>query len=377
MKPIRIGVVGAGSIGLRGALQHLSVGDYADRVVAGAICDVTPGRAQAAAEKFGVPQAFDSYEQMLQDGDVDAVTICTPIGLHFDQGMQAIEAGKHVHFNKTMTVTLAEADALIARAQQKNVRLVASPGEVLRPHNTHIRRLIEDGALGQLIWAATGAGFGTYHEGEGVRQGDDVLQNIDPSWYWSSRGGGPLYDMTVYGLHALTSVLGAARRVTALSGIAVKERTFKGKTSQTGCDDNTLMLLQFDEALFAFVYGTAAGSLTPFGAPVFFGTKGSINGDKLNGQPLEIPGYEQVEGGRTNSLLPHVTGQHAVIGEEAHVWEDIMQLVDWVREGIPSPVTAEHARHVIDIIESAYRAAQTGQVQELQSTFTPAAIEKP
>jgi predicted dehydrogenase len=46
-----------------------------------------------------------------------------------------------------------------------------------------------------------------------------------------------------------------------------------------------------------------------------------------------------------------------------------MQLVDWVRDGTPSAVTAEHARHVIDIIESAYRASQTGQTQELTTTF--------
>jgi predicted dehydrogenase len=55
--------------------------------------------------------------------------------------------------------------------------------------------------------------------------------------------------------------------------------------------------------------------------------------------------------------------------QEMHVYEDVMQLVDWVREGKASPVTAEHARHVIDIIESAFRAAETGQVQELRTTF--------
>ena len=46
-----------------------------------------------------------------------------------------------------------------------------------------------------------------------------------------------------------------------------------------------------------------------------------------------------------------------------------MQLVDWVREGTPTIVTAEHARHVVDIIESAYRAAETGQTQTLRTTF--------
>jgi predicted dehydrogenase len=55
--------------------------------------------------------------------------------------------------------------------------------------------------------------------------------------------------------------------------------------------------------------------------------------------------------------------------DEAHVYEDVMQLVDWVREGKPSPVTAEHARHVIEIIEAALRAADTGQTQVLTTTF--------
>ncbi len=46
-----------------------------------------------------------------------------------------------------------------------------------------------------------------------------------------------------------------------------------------------------------------------------------------------------------------------------------MQLVDWIREDKPTIVTPEHARHVIDIIESAYRAAETGQTQTLHTTF--------
>jgi predicted dehydrogenase len=46
-----------------------------------------------------------------------------------------------------------------------------------------------------------------------------------------------------------------------------------------------------------------------------------------------------------------------------------MNLVTWIRDGRPSPVTAEHARHVIEIIEAAYRAAGTGQAQDLTTTF--------
>ena len=55
--------------------------------------------------------------------------------------------------------------------------------------------------------------------------------------------------------------------------------------------------------------------------------------------------------------------------EESHVFEDIMQLVDWIREERSTIVTAEHARHVIEIIEAAYRSARTGNTQTLRTTF--------
>ncbi len=49
--------------------------------------------------------------------------------------------------------------------------------------------------------------------------------------------------------------------------------------------------------------------------------------------------------------------------------------MDWVRDGISPIANAEHARHVIDIIESGYRAAETGQTQELRTSFEPLPIE--
>ena len=373
-EPLRIGVVGAGSIAVRGILPHLAQEDVRDRVRLAAVCDPAPGRAEAAAERFGVERAFTDYEELLARGEVDAVTIASPIGLHYEQGRQALAAGKHIHFNKTMTTTVAEADDLIATAGARGLRLVASPGEMLRPYYRRTRELIAAGALGTLCWAACGAAFGTYHEQEAVRQGDDVLSNIDPSWYYRKPGGGPLYDMTVYALHALTGILGPARRVTAMSGVRVPEREFRGQPVRCDADDNTLMLLDFGDNLFALVYGTAAGRLFEGFSATYFGTRGTIAGLTLNGEPLDYPGRESVAAlpprfGR-NALLPHVVGPHREI-QEAHVFEDIMQLVDWVREGRPTVATAEHARHVVDIIESAYRSAETGRVQELTTTFDP------
>ncbi len=369
---VRMGVVGAGSISVRGILPHLGQADLAGRVTLAAVCDPVPGRADAAAEKFGVEQGFTEYEDLLARGDVDAVTIASPIGLHYEQGKLALQAGKHVHFNKTMTITVAEATELIDLAAANDLRIVASPGEMLRPHQVRTRELIAEGAIGTLSWVSCGAAFGTYHEDESVRGGNDVLTNIDPSWYFRKPGGGPMYDMTVYALHAVTGILGPAKRVTAMSGVRVPVRTSGGVDVQTDADDNTIVLIDFGDNLFCVATGTAAGLMRGGFGGAYYGTTGTIDGLLLNGQPFDFPNRNPSElsprGTGNQALLPHVTGVHREI-EEQHVYEDVMQLVDWVREDKPSIVTAEHARHVIDIIESAYRASATGRTQDLTTSF--------
>jgi predicted dehydrogenase len=125
-------------------------------------------------------------------------------------------------------------------------------------------------------------------------------------------------------------------------------------------DDSTFMLLDFGDALFAVAYGAVRGGVTKGFQPSIFGTAGSVEGTAVNGEDQKLEGDHQ----------PHVTGVHAEL-RETHVFEDLMQLVDWVRDGTPSIANAEHARHVIDIFESAYRSAETGRAQDLTTTFEP------
>jgi predicted dehydrogenase len=374
-RPLRVGVIGVGTLALRGILPHLSQDDVADRVSIVALCDPALERAEAAAARYRIPHAFASHERMLADAELDAVTVASPIGLHYVHCRDALEAGKHVHANKTMTTTVREADDLIALAAERDLCIVASPGEILRPQVTRARELIESGAIGQLSWVLCGAALGAYHEEEPERLDAPGGAPIDPAWYFRKPGGGPMYDITVYSLHQLTSILGPARRVTAMSGIRVPEHFFQGRRVSTEADDNTILLLDFGDSLFAMAYGTAAGQPnTQFGACTFYGTTGVLDGVLLNGEPFDFPGRELTLGAPVTDwdhqmrVLPHVVGRHRDL-LESHVFEDVMQLVRWVRDGVPSIVTAEHARHVIDIIESGFRAAATGATQELRTTF--------
>ena len=382
--PLRIGVVGIGALALRGILPHLTQPDVSDRVVVAAVCDPVEERVQGAAERFGVPNIFTSIEDLLDSGHADAVTIASPIGLHFGHCRLALEAGLHVHVNKTMSTTVAEADELIALARDHDRRLVASPGEVLRPQILRTRELVDSGAIGDVAWAICGGAFEAYHESEEPERLEAPGGvAINPAWYFRKPGGGPLYDITVYSLHQLTSVLGPAQRVTALSGIRVPFREFQGERITTEADDNTILLLDFGGGMFAVAYGTASGAVSEqFGACTFFGSRGTIDGVLLNGEPFDFPGREATLHGPITDwdaqmcVLEHVVGPHRQI-PEAHVFEDIMQLVRWVLDGVPSAVTAEHARHVIDIIESGYRSAARSSTEPLSTTFDLAGAAAP
>ena len=376
MTPVRLGVIGVGALALRGILPHLAQEDVRERGRVQALCDPVFERAREAAARYGIPNSYAALDELLADDSVDAVTVASPIGLHYEHCRRALEAGKHVHVNKAMCITVAEADQLIERAHGSDLRVVASPGEVLRPQLRRTRELIEQGAIGELAWVICGGSFGSYHEQDEPERFDAPGgAAISPAWYFRKPGGGPMYDITVYALHQLTSVLGPARRVTAMSGVRVRERTFLGERIETEADDNTILLLDFDDGRFAVVHGTAAGAVSEqFGAGVYFGTRGMIDGVLLNSEPFDFPGRELTADAPVTDweaqmrVLPHVRGPHGAI-PEAHVFEDIMQLVDWVADGTPSPVTAEHARHVIDVIESGYRAAGSGVTQTLTTSF--------
>lgn len=373
--PVRLGIIGVGALTLRALLPHLCGDDLDGIVSVTALCDPVPGRAADAAAAYGVARSYQSIEDLAADDDIDAVTVASPIGLHAAHGKTALSAGKHVHFNKTMSTTVAEADELIELAARNGRRIVASPGEVLQPQLQRTRQLISEGAIGKLSWAICGCAFGRYHETEEPERLGAAKSPIDPTWYFKKPGGGPLYDMTAYALHGITSVLGPVRRVTAMSGLVVPSREFAGREIKPEMDDNTVALLDFGNGAFAVATGTAGGTIVDdFAAACYFGTEGEIRGILLNGEPFDFPGRELTVGAPSwdwdtqMRVLPHVVGRHTQI-PESHVYEDIMQLVDWIRDGTPTPVTAEHARHVIDIIESTYRAAETGQAQELATSF--------
>jgi predicted dehydrogenase len=363
--PVKIGLAGCGSVAQRGILPHLAQDDIREWCTLHAVMDPVSGRAKATAEKFGASLVFEDYDELLAS-DIDAVVIASPIGLHYDQAMSAIAAGKHVHLNKTMTTTKTEADAVIDAAAKAGLKLVASPGRAHRGAAKRAKEIVESGDIGRVYWTEVGAASGG-HEFEGFRKGDDVLSNVNPTWYYKRPGGGPMYDMTVYALHAITGILGSVKRVTGMSGIGLKERTFKDEKIPVDMDDNTHLLLDFGDNVFGLVFGSnsSTGGARPFSSPFISGSEGAL---AVGRGGIEVWGRS---GNRTEEVergMPYVFGEHLELPER-HVYSDVMHLVDCVLHDREPAVSAEHARHVIEIIELGYAAAETGETQTMTTDF--------
>ncbi|HEU5088994.1 MAG TPA: Gfo/Idh/MocA family oxidoreductase [Roseiflexaceae bacterium] len=376
-RPIKAGLIGCGSVSIRGILPHLTMDDARERVELVAVCDVVETRAREAAQRFGIREYYQHSTDMIASSDIDLVLIATPIPYHFADTVRALEAGKHVYVQKTMTTNLADAQTVVNLARERNRTLVASPGQMLWPGNQQARELIRSGAIGKVYWA-----FGTTagsHEYEPLRQGEGELAAIDPTWYYQL-GGGPVYDMTVYMLHTLTGILGPVQRVSCMSGIGLPERRWRDKVIPVSMDDNTLMLLDFGNSLFAMAGGhnCQGGRLLRWGAMGFYGSGGSI--ETLDTEPgqraaLHLAGQAPDDLPHSangpyipNGDLPYVTKQHAAI-QESHVYADIMHTAECIAEGRQPVPSGEHAAHVIEIIEKGYLAAKTGQTQAIESTF--------
>ncbi len=148
MTEIRVALVGCGRI----AKNHVEALRQVEGMSLSAVCDVVAARAQAMGEAEGVPW-FSSYEQMLTDAPCEAVVICTPSGLHPQQGIAAARAGKHVISEKPMAITLSAADELVAACDAAGVQLFVVKQNRLNPAIQLLRRAVDKGRFGRIFSA--------------------------------------------------------------------------------------------------------------------------------------------------------------------------------------------------------------------------------
>lgn len=196
-KSIRTAVIGCGMIS---DIYLKNMTERFDNLEIVACCDTAPSRAAARAVAYGIESR--TLEAILEDVSIELAVILTPVPTHYELIRKALEAGKHVYTEKTMTVRIEEARELVALAAQKGLYLGAAPDTFLGASLQKARKLLDAGVLGEVT---------SFH----------VCANRDLNFFTSRYpflrlpGGGICYDYGVYYLTALVSLLGPVESVFA------------------------------------------------------------------------------------------------------------------------------------------------------------------
>jgi predicted dehydrogenase len=346
MHRVKLAFIGCGDVAQRDYLPELH--RLAGRVELAAVCARTEGRVRAAAEQYGFAAWYTDYRRMLAETDADAVVNLTPIQLHFETSLAALRAGKHVYSEKPAASSVKEAQQLQAAANEEGRILVCAPCVMLFPQVRHIQNLVGEGAIGS-VHSASGTGHGGIPPWSGYMS--------DPSQYFS-HGGGPAFDMGVYPLHALTGLLGPARRVAAMTGrvldrFTVDDGPLAGKEVQVEVQDNWHIVLDFGNARLAAVDATNCVRGTRNPQLELRGLQGTIVADLLNvAAPVSLlradQEWESIELPRTG----RESGPDHLLGIE--------HLVDCIQHRRKPVLSIDHALHVVEIIEKANRSAEQG-----------------
>jgi predicted dehydrogenase len=377
---LNIGIVGCGDIAIKNYLPGTKA--LAGTVDIVATCDTRYERAESAGAEFGAAgcRSYDNLDALLSDPRVAGVQVLTPWPFHYELALKALQAGKHVYVQKPMCQTLEEANRLIDEANRQNVVLAAAPPNMISPTMQRIRTLVREGAIGKI-------GLVFCHSSHGGATGPG--RYTDSEWFFMKEAGPwtSLVDMGVYGLHSVTGILGPAKRVTAFSGIAYRDRTFvspdrpEPRPVQITSHDNGIVMLDWGEGTLGTVDGSFTMVTREGPGLVIYGSQGVISS---GGRAGNFRLYLREEGGRYPKGWSVVSPEGEVVatGEDAAVGggrrqgrgagqpsADVAHWAECIVEGKKPILSAEHARHVVEIMEKAVTASQTGQAQALTTTF--------
>jgi predicted dehydrogenase len=345
-QPVRVGVVGCGSVMQRPYMTIMERLRSQGKVEAVVACDVKEERRDVVLNRFAFQRFTTDYEEVVSAEDVDLVLVLTSMQQHGPITRAALEAGKHVLVEKPMSTDLAEAAQIVELAKRSPGHLVPAPHVILSPTYQTIWQRIHRGDIGKPYLARAIYGW------------------AGPSWgqWFYQPGGGSLFDLGVYNVVSLTGLLGPVKRVTGFVGTAIPERIVDGELMQVQADDNAHVLLDFGNAVYAVV--TTGFTLQKYRAPAIeiYGSKGTI---QMLGDDWDPEGYELWQNG---------TGAWQLYDETDPNWpwtDGLRHLVECIQTGAKPIITPEHGFHVLEIMLKAQEAGRDGQAKIIESTFTP------
>jgi predicted dehydrogenase len=366
LNQVKTAVIGCGAISgiyLTNLKNLFSITDVV------AVCDINREAAETAAQKYSIPKAM-TVDEALADPEIELCVNLTGPAVHYSMIKQCLEAGKHVYTEKMLCFDIEEGRELLKLADEKRLYLGVAPDTFLGAGLQTARQVIDAGMIGEITSAT-------------VAINRNHLLNSEFFRFIKTMGGGLPYDVGIYYLTALLSLLGPVKRV---AGFAKTPKQYKATQFKMGNygeswdfkSSNTMAVsLQFENGVLGNMHFEGESINVERPDITIYGTQGILSlGDpntfdgfvKLtaaNGETCEIPqnyGYSgsPFAGKPENAGL--ATYGHRGVGVAEMCWA--------IRENRPNRASKEMGFHGVEVFCGAELASKKGIVYVMTSTFT-------
>jgi predicted dehydrogenase len=306
------------------------------------------------AQKYGVPKTYGPYRELLDDPEIDAVSVCVPNNLHAEVTVAALEAGKHVLCEKPLATELADAEHMVAVAEAQGKVLMTAFTQRMRPDCQALKRHIDSGALGQVY----------YLKASWMRR-----QGIPGIGTWFTRkqfsGGGALIDLGVHMTDMALYLLGNPR-VLSISAATYNHLGTTGQGNHPNRPPVEPYVFDVDDLTTAFIrleggtvlhleasWATHSEAQDDFGITLY-GTQG---GGKIfvRNYTYEdtLQFFGQLAGAPADTRLRlQRTSGHAAVAQ---------RFVAAILDGVPPEPSGAEGLDRVRVIDAIYRSATEGR----------------
>lgn len=342
MKMVNVAIAGCGSITRQRHAPEYS--QNMDCKITG-FYDFVPSRSQELVDQYG-GKVYQTFEELLADDLVDAVSICTANAFHVPMSIQALQAGKHVLCEKPMANTAEEAEAVLTAVKTSGKYFMIGHNQRLAPAHVQAEQLLRQGEIGKVLTFQTCFGHAG-PENWGIVKGNTT-------WFFDKKMTffGCLGDLGVHKIDLIRFLLKDEFQDVSAFAETLDKKNSSGEPIDV--DDNVICLLRTKSN----VIGTLTASWTHYGeednSTTLYGTEGIMKIYQSAEVPLEIIKKDQ-------SRVQYQSGRIATNTEQVKSWV-IDLFVDSIEKNQNPPISGEDGVHSILVVDAILKSVKSRNV---------------
>ena len=344
---MKVGVIGCGTIARkRHAVEYMANPD----VTIGGFYDLASKRADDMVKDFG-GRVYQSEQEMLDDPEIDAVSVCAANAFHADLTIRALNSGKHVLCEKPMAITLEDCEAMLDAAKKTGKRLLIDQNQRLTPVHVKAKQILDSGELGKVITFSSTFG----HKGPEMWS----VEKSKDTWFFkkSTAAFGSMADLGIHKIDLLRYLIGGEVK-SVYADLNTLDKTFSDGIP-IEVDDNSVEVMFFDSGAF----GTVTTSWTYYGeesnATVLYCEKGIMKIYVNPDYPLDVV---YADGSKAHYEMDAIQNNDEAEQQSSGV---IDMFVDAVLKGESTVLDAEQIIGSMRVVFACLKSDETGKQIQL------------